>query len=204
MRPHALPLLVLFLVPYVASAETQRDPVASASAALDALDEMTRVRPGVVVTLTVVTHGRSAAEASERNAIRMVGLLTALRRQPGGASTVIPTGQVVTREDEWDGDGRAPRDSLIATEYAARHGVRVTLHDLASLGPMLDTALASGATGISGIALAPPAGLSERRRGAELALRTARDDLVATVAPSEGRLRRLLELGLIVRALSCR
>ncbi len=206
MRPHALPLLVLLLAPCLAAsaATLQRDPLTSATDALDAIAAATRVRPGVVVTLTVVTHGRSAAEASDRNAIRMAGLLAALRRQSGTAATVVPTGQVVTREDEWDGEGRAPRDSLIATEYAARHGVRVAIHDLAALGPMLDTALVAGATSVTGIALAPPAGFADRRQAAELALRATRDDLLAVVAPPEGRLRRLLEFGLMLRALSCR
>ena len=205
MRPHALPLLVLMLMPWVAaSAAIQHDPLASAAEALDALAAARRLRPGVIVTLSVVTHGRSATEARELNAARMVVLLSALRRQPGGAAAVVPTGQVVTREDEWDGEGRAPRDSLIATEFSARHGVRVTVHDLAALGALVDTALAAGATGVVNVALAMPADLPLHRLAVEESLRAARDEVADALAPREGRLRRLLELGLMIRALSCR
>lgn len=205
MRPHVLSLPLLLVAPLVAaSASGQPDPVASAVEALDAVSAAGRLRPGVVVTLTVVTHGRTADEAAERNATRMVRLLAALRRQAAAGAAVVPTGLVMAREGEWDGAGRAPRDSLLVTEFAARHGVRVTLHDLTALGALVDTSLAAGATGVAGIALAAPDDLALQLRAAEVALRSARDEMADRVAPAEGRLRRLFELGLMVRALSCR
>lgn len=184
MRPHQLILLS-----------------AIATAPLSAQSVM---RPDLVVTVTVVTHGRSAADATQLNAERVIALLGALRRQALPDSAILTSGHRVAREDEWDGESRAPRDTLLVTEYAARNTVRITLRDLSRLGALMDTALAIGATEVTAIEVALPPELEARRRAIARAVATARESAEALLAARQGTVGTLLEVGLLVRMLRCR
>jgi uncharacterized protein YggE len=196
--------LAVLLAATPAALMAQRDPSVAAREALDVVAAATRLRPAVVITLSVTSHAGTAEEAAQRSSLRMIGLLTALRRQGLRGDAILPSGQVVAREGEWDGTGRAPHDDVLLTEFAARHRVRVVLTDLDQLGALVDTALANGATGVHGIAMATPADLPAQREALTEALHAVREDAIALLAPREGRLQRLLQLGVLVRALSCR
>jgi uncharacterized protein YggE len=168
-----------------------------------ALTAPVSLRPGLVVTLSVVTHGRTAGEAAQLNADRMIPLLAALRRQSLPEGALATTGNAIAREDEWDGTGRATRDAVIQTEYAARNVIRVTLKDPGALGALLDTALAAGATEVTRVELAAASVIEERRHAFDSAIAAVRARS-ESLAGSNRWLGRAVEIGLLVRLLSCR
>lgn len=201
MHPRPLSLVALLSAlaaapaPSHASQDELRESVRELTAPLS-------VRPALVITVAVVTHGRTAGEASQLNADRMVLLLAALRRQRLPEGALVTSGHAIAREDEWDGTGRAARDDVIHTAYSARDAVRITVTDLASLGALLDTALAAGATEVTRVQLATSV-LEERRHALSTAVAAARGRAESLAGPNR-MLGRVLEIGLLVRLLSCR
>ena len=73
-------------------------------------------------------------------------------------------------------------------DYEARTTLEVILHDVASLGRLLDAVLAAGATDITGISFESDSTSAARHRALAAALTTAREDAEALAKAAGGRL----------------
>jgi uncharacterized protein YggE len=103
-----------------------------------------------------------------------------------------------------------PRDSLATTSYGVQQDwdveknrsrgyrvssmVRVTIHDLEQLGPVLDGVIAAGASRTSGIQYGVASPRSGRDEALRLAVASAQRDAEVMAAAAGGRLGSLLEL----------
>jgi hypothetical protein len=149
-----------------------------------------RVSPDrAVVSLAVVTRGRSAATAARSNAERMTALLAALRRQSIPDSSVVTSGFSVALDEPYDEPARRE-----PAQYTARNGVQVTLTQLEAVGALLDTALAAGATAIEDIVFRSSREPAARDSALARAVRNARADAQMVAGAASHDLGKLLEI----------
>lgn len=149
-----------------------------------------RVAPDrAVVSLAVVTRGRSAAAAARGNAERMSALLAALRRQSVADSSIVTSGFAVALDEPYDEPARRE-----PAQYTARNGVQVTVSDLSAVGALLDTALAAGATAIEDIVFRSSREPAARDSALALAVRNARADAQMVARAAGHDLGSLLEI----------
>ncbi len=136
----------------------------SAPAAADSLFQATtldlsaygeaKVQPDMAtITLGVTTEGATAAAAMAANNEQMTRVMTALRGA-GLAAKDIQTSNLNLSPKYVYGQNQAPR----LTGYQASNDVRITVHDLARLGPAVDATVAAGANQVNGISF----GLNDR------------------------------------------
>lgn len=149
-----------------------------------------RVAPDrALVTVAVVTQGRSAAAAGRSNAERMTALLAALRRQAIPDSAIVTTGFSVELDEPFDEAARRQ-----PVQYTARNGVQVTLMQLDAIGSVLDTALNSGATAIDGVVFRSTREPAARDSALALAVRNAHADAQMVARAANHDLGALLEI----------
>jgi len=113
-----------------------------------------KVQPDMAtIQLGVTTEGATAAAAMAANNEQMTRVMTALRGA-GIAAKDIQTSNLNLSPKYVYGQNQAPR----LTGYQASNDVRITVHDLARLGPAVDATVSAGANQVNGISF----GLNDR------------------------------------------
>lgn len=114
----------------------------------------TKVQPDMAtINLGVTTEGPTAAAALAANSAQMTRVLAALRAA-GLAAKDIQTSNLNLSPKYVYAQNQEPR----LTGYQASNDVRVSVHDLARLGPAVDATVAAGANQVNGISF----GLNDR------------------------------------------
>lgn len=143
---------------------------------------MVKLRPDIAyATVTVVTQSRDQAQSIADNSTTMKAVLAALKASDI-ADKDIQT-QFYTVEPQYD----YRSTPAVLAGYQVTNALRVTFHDVAKIGVVLDKATRAGATSVGGVAF----DLSDRHRaeGDALALAVAdarsKADLMAGAAGVE-------------------
>ena len=160
-------------------------PFISASAVGDA-----RVVPDrAMITIAVESQAPSAAKAGADNAARQTKVIEAVKAAGVAAAQIRTSGYNVFPEYA-QGDGRAPR----ITGYRANNSVQVEVRDIASVGKIIDAALAAGANNIGAVSLFASNTDAARKEALQKAVAKARSEAEAVAAAAGGSLGALLEL----------
>jgi uncharacterized protein YggE len=117
-----------------------------------------------VVTLGVQTQARSAQEALQQNANRMVDVMEALLDAGLKQSDIATAG--ISLYPDYDSDGS------VIVGYTTENLVSATVHDMDEVGEVIDAAVAAGANVTGGISFQ----LSDRDQGVGRALQAAVED----------------------------
>jgi len=188
MRPSRVRLVVLGLLVATTSARAQGAPV-------EALIITTGTATGTVpptkarLSLLIGTKGGSASSAAADNGTRLRKLLAALDRLGFGAPDARMTGFAVRADEDYkSGNLRG---------YEANTEVEVAISNLATLGSVIDSALAAGATGVTNIDFIADSLPQLRTRLLGEALAAARRDAEALATASGGRVGELVEMSTI-------
>jgi len=143
---------------------------------------MMKVRPDIAyATVSVMTQSKEQAQAVADNSTTMKAVLAALKAS-GMVDKDIQT-QFYTVEPQYDYRQSPP----VLSGYQVTNALRVTFHDMAKIGIILDKASRAGATSVGGVAF----DLADRHRieGDALALAVAdarsKADLMAGAAGLE-------------------
>lgn len=113
-----------------------------------------KVQPDMAtINLGVTTEGPTAAAAMTANSAQMTRVLAALRAA-GLAAKDIQTSNLNLSPKYVYAQNQEPR----LTGYQASNDVRITVHELARLGPAVDATVAAGANQVNGISF----GLNDR------------------------------------------
>lgn len=144
-----------------------------------------------VILIGVETQGPTAAKASAENARRQRLVIDTIRAMGIGADqiTTLDYG-VYPQQSAPDKTGAPPR----ITAYRVTNTVRVDVHNLDRLGPLIDATLAKGANTINSLSFYSSTEDEARRDALGAAVRRARADAEAMARAAGGRLGHLLEL----------
>ncbi len=160
---------------------------------LSAHGETKIVPDEATITLGVQTTAPAAAEAMARNAEQMTEVTAALRRA-GVADKDIQTSNLSLNAQYV----YVANEPAKLTGYQASNAVRITVEDLARLGPAVDAVTAAGANQIDGISFGlkdPTAAEDQARLAAVKALRAKADLYAGATGYHVGRLVSLSEGG---------
>lgn len=142
------------------------------------------------ISLAVETRAGTAVEAGSSNARIQTAVLDTLRKM-GIPSERIRTQRVnVNPEYQHNREGGSPT----VVGYQARNSIVVELHDLTTIGTVIDAGLTKGATSISGPNFSASNVDTARREALAQAVQSARADAEAMATAAGGRLGALVEL----------
>lgn len=147
------------------------------------------------LTVSVETRGRSSQLAASENAKIQAAVLAAIKRAGIAAAQLRTQAIAVMPEYEYPKEGGRPT----VTGYQARNTVAVEIHDLSKIGQVIDAALASGATSISGPHFSLSSPDSARRVALAMAVRKARADAGVMAAAAGVELGAILEMTSVER-----
>jgi uncharacterized protein len=148
-----------------------------------------RVQPDrATVTISVETQGSSAATVAAENARIQARVLDTLRALGFGEPQVTTLRFNVSPNWVWEGDQRRNEG------YIARNAVRVRVGDLQRIGPVIDAALARGATGVSNVEFASNDEEGARHRALTQAVENAREEAAVLARALGGSLGPLLDI----------
>ena len=140
------------------------------------------------VSVTIRTIAPEPDEASSRNlaiAEAVTGAIEALDIEP---DSLRSTGVRIGPNREYTPDG--PRDA----GYFAERSLRVTTHDLADVGRIIQAAVGAGATSVDGVGYSSSEEESARAEALARAVEKARGDAAAIARAAGGRLGRVVLL----------
>lgn len=191
-----LTIFVALSLPVVAGAQTSAVATRANPEIVTSGSGVVKLKPDrATLTVAVVTRATSAAEAGRLNVNRIRPVIAALKRQRLPDSAIVSTGYTVSIERE--SIGRPPAPAEAPQTYVARNAIRVSLWDLETLGQLVDTALAAGASEIANISFASSQAVDARQRAIAAAVRSARADAEAAAAAAGGTLGALIEVSLL-------
>lgn len=121
------------------------------------------------VTIGVATRAPTAAAASAQNAEETTRVLASLRQALGNGGQVKTSGYALSPQYEYQ-NGHPPR----LTGYEASNTVTVTVDELNLLGKIIDSATATGATNVNGIAFTLKDDMAVRQQALTEAAKRAR------------------------------
>jgi uncharacterized protein YggE len=136
------------------------------------------------VLITIETHASSAAAASSANSEVTNSTIKAVRAAAAAQDTVTTESYMVMP----DYKNNKP------SGFQARNTVRVRLQDITRVGPVVDAALAAGATQVPQVQFTSSASLSARRQAIRLAVAEARMDAEALADAAGGSVGKLLSV----------
>jgi uncharacterized protein YggE len=119
------------------------------------------------IDASVFATGASAQEAASKNATQVANLLGALGKVLGTSAVINTTNYYVYPNYQ-----SSPPFTTI-TGYTASATVRAILSDLTQAGAMIDTAVASGASSVSGISFSLKDSEPQRRQALQMATQQA-------------------------------
>jgi uncharacterized protein YggE len=157
--------------------------------AASATGEARIVPDRAMITVAVESQAASAAKAGTDNAARQTRVIEAVKAAGVAAAQIRTSGYNVFPEYA-QGDGRAPR----ITGYRAHNSVQVEIRDIASVGKIIDAALAAGANNIGSVSLFASNTDAARKEALQKAVAKARTEAEAVATAAGGSLGALLEL----------
>lgn len=167
------------------AAQTQSRPDAVPEISTNGRGEI-RVSPDrATVLISVETHASSASDASSSNSKITNATIKSVKAAIGSGDAVTTQSFSVTP----DYDKGKPRG------FGARNTIRVELHDISRIGPVIDAALAAGATQVSQVQFTSSQTPDARRKAMKLAVNEARLDAEVLAEAAGGTLGRLLAIG---------
>jgi uncharacterized protein len=188
-------LLILFTLPSTLPAQGAARASVSEPEIVAIGSAEVRLRPDrATMTVSVMVRSSSASEAGRLNAERMAAVLAAIRRQGVSDSSIATSGFSIEVEELAFDQPAPPVDA--PPVYVANNAVRLSLTNMESIGTIVDTVLAAGASGVGGISYASSENTEGRRRAIALAVAEARGDAEAAAEAAGGRLGALIELTL--------
>lgn len=163
-------------------AQEPAPPARSPTIAVTGTASVTLEPDHAVVQLSVVTRGRTAAEAGARNAEQVAAVLAALAGV-GVDEDAVQTARY-TVQPEFDRE-RGQRD---LASYLAQNTVHATVDELQRVGAVIDAALAAGANDVASVQFGSRRSEEARRAALAQAVRAARLDAEAIAMAAGGRL----------------
>ncbi len=132
------------------------------------------------ISIGVVSEGKTAREALDRNTAAMGQVSAALKQQKVEARDIQTVNFSVRAKFRHSKDGKPP--AIVG--YRVVNSVRITVRDLKNLGAILDQAVTLGSNQINGISfsVAEPAALEDLARKAAMADARHRAELYAAAA----------------------
>ncbi len=142
-----------------------------------------------IVTINVTTRANLAVDAASQNAQLVEATMKALQRVGLSEKEVATSGYTLMQNYEYL-PNRQPQPS----GFSANTTIRAEVRRLKDLGRVIDAAVASGATGISGMQFLASSMNEARRMAMADAVRQARADADAIAKAAGGSLGRLIAL----------
>jgi uncharacterized protein YggE len=196
MRRLLLLLAVLFACPLQAQVQS-RDP--GPQIVVTGRGEVAAVADEATVSVTVESRQPTAAAAGSENARRMRAVRQALIRAGVAADSITTTAYSVEPNPERTEDGQRQND------YVAMTAVRVRTRRLELVGPVIEAALAAGASQVDAVRFSASSTARARRAALAQAVAEARGDAEEMARAAGGTLGELLELttgGSMIRSAS--
>jgi uncharacterized protein YggE len=110
-------------------------------------DSIVQAQPDTaILTVSVVTQGRTALAAQQENATKSDAVIRALKNAAGAGAEIKTSGYSLQPMRAYK-EGQPPT----ITGYEARNSVTVTLSDLTKVGAVIDATGAAGANDVAGI-----------------------------------------------------
>lgn len=156
----------------------------------NALEEVEIMPDRALISFSVETRGKTAAEAGRENARIQAGVLDTLRKLGIAAAQMRTQGLNISPEYEYPQDGRRPT----VVGYQARNSVQVEVRQLSQAGALIDAGLAKGATNVGGLRFFASNTEGARREALQKAVTRARADAEAIASAAGGSLGGLLEI----------
>jgi uncharacterized protein len=156
----------------------------------NATEEVEIMPDRALISFSVETRGKTAAEAGRENARIQAGVLDTLRKLGIAAAQMRTQGLNINPEYEYPQDGRRPT----VVGYQARNSVQVEVRQLAQAGALIDAGLAKGATNVGGLRFFASNTEGARREALQKAVTRARADAEAIAAAAGGALGGVLEI----------
>jgi uncharacterized protein YggE len=166
----------------ITSAASARDPEVVATG----IAEVHIPPTYAVLTMAVTTRAGTAAEAASQNAGKMASTMSALI-QAGLKPDEITT-QGYSLEQAYDDGGRRRNG------FTARNSLEVRINRIDQVGPVLDAAIAGGATDIAAIQYGSVNMEDARRNAMSDAVKRARADAALIASAAGGTLGRLISI----------
>jgi uncharacterized protein YggE len=157
--------------------------------AASAVGEARIVPDRAMVSVAVESHGESAAKAAADNAAMQTRVIDAVKAVGIAAAQIRTAGYNVFPEYA-QSSGKGPR----VTGYRAQNTVQVEVRDIATVGKVIDAALAAGATNIGGVNLFASNTDAARKEALQKAVAKARLEADAVATAAGGSLGTLLEI----------
>lgn len=150
----------------------------------------TRIVPDrAMVSVAVESQGESAAKAGAANAAAQTRVIDAVKAAGVAAAQIRTSGYNVFPEYA-QSSGKGPR----ITGYRAHNTVQIEVRDIQTVGKIIDTALAAGATNIGGVGLFASNTDPARKEALQKAVTKARAEAEAVATAAGGSLGALVEL----------
>jgi hypothetical protein len=156
----------------------------------NATEEVEITPDRALISFSVETRGKTAAEAGRGNAQIQAGVLDTLRKMGIAAAQLRTQGLNINPEYEYPQDGRRPT----VVGYQARNSVQVEVRQLARAGMLIDAGLAKGATNVGGLRFFASNTEGARREALQKAVTRARADAEAIASAAGGALGGVLEI----------
>jgi uncharacterized protein YggE len=156
----------------------------------NATEEVEIMPDRAVISFSVETRGKTAAEAGRENARIQGGVLDTLRKLGIAPAQLRTQGLNINPEYEYPQDGRRPT----VVGYQARNSVQVEVRQLAQAGTLIDAGLAKGATNVGGLRFFASNTEGARREALQKAVTRARADAEAIASAAGGALGGVLEI----------
>lgn len=153
-------------------------------------DSIIQAQPDTaIVTVSVVTQGRSAIDAQQQNAAKTDAVVRALKAASGAGAEVKTSGYSVQPMRVYK-EGQPPT----ITGYEVRNSVTVTMSELNKLGPVIDAASQAGSNEIAGVAFTLRQDRPARDRALSEATREAVSKAQVIAQALGGRVTRIIEV----------
>lgn len=164
---------LMFLMAMLLSVAAAQTPTVRASG-----EGVVSVKPDKMsLTVSVVTQADTAQQASDDNAARSAVAIDALKKLLGLQADLRTAGYSVTPVYKYPSGG-----TPILSGYSASHSIEVTTTDLSIAGRLIDVAVQSGATTVSGIRFGLKDPQPARQAALKLAVQQARASAEAMAA----------------------
>lgn len=182
---------LLLAAPQVAFAQesgapTSRQPQLRASAS----GEVELKPDRATITLSVESRGPTAAKAASETARRQKQIIDAVRALGLTADQLQTASLQINPEYANPGPGQRPK----VTGYVAVSSLRVQVTNIEQVGPVIDTALASEATGVGGLSFWSSKEPEARKQALALAVSKAMGEVEVMAKAAGGSLGGLIEL----------